>query len=208
MLIPGRSREGFRRLYNWYHEFYGSVERALGPSIDVVVEECIRALPGRRSKTALEYACGSGLLTLKIAPLFRSLAAKDLSTGMLERARRRAADLGVQGVSFTEGDLLDPGEPAKSVDFIFVSFALHLYHPDQVVEILRRLGRIAREAIVVLDHPRKWSFGSAVVERLEGSHYGQFIRTDFAAAATAADLRLADEREIESCLVLTFHPAP
>ena len=202
----GRDREGFKRLYNSFHKRYGRIERDLGPSLDAVVEDSIKTLPGREAKTGLEYACGSGLLTLKIAPLLRSLAARDLSTGMLERARRRAAELDVRGVSFAEGDLLDPDEPAKSFDFVFLSFALHLFHPDQEVEILRRLGRIAREAVIVVDHGRKWGLGTAFAERLEGSYYGLFIKTDFAAAGEKADLALTEEREIESCLVLTFRP--
>jgi ubiquinone/menaquinone biosynthesis C-methylase UbiE len=78
-----------KRFYNWFYTHYGSIEKTLGPELDMAVAECVVPLGDMTGKTALEHACGSGLFTLKIPPLFRAVVARDLSSGMLLRAGGR-----------------------------------------------------------------------------------------------------------------------
>jgi ubiquinone/menaquinone biosynthesis C-methylase UbiE len=198
-----RSHHAMMRLYNRIHHFYGSIEKSLGPKIDEIVRQKIATLPDVSSSTALEYACGSGLLSLKLAPLFKSVTSRDASTGMLSRARMRAKEAGA-GVLFREGNILAIDEEEKSYDYIFVQFALHLFPLETEKEILKKLCSVARKAVIIIDHNRKWSFPAAIVEWMEGGYYEQFIKQDFGAVARDIGCRSFEETEIEECLVLSF----
>lgn len=198
-----RSHRAMKRLYNRIHRFYGSIEKSLGPKIDEIVRQKIATLPDVSSSSALEYACGSGLLSLKLAPLFKSVTSCDASTGMLSRARMRAKEAGA-GVSFLEGNILAIDEHEKSYDYVFVQFALHLFPLETENEILRKLCSVARKAVIIIDHSRKWSFSAAVVEWMEGGYYDQFIKQDFGAVARDIGCALFAEAEIEDCMVLMF----
>lgn len=193
-----------RWLYNWFHRYYGAIEHHLDAKLDRVVRERIATLDGVGEMTALDYGCGSGLLTLKLAPHFSSVTGRDPSSGMLKRARSRVSSLGVDA-AFSEGSLLAVDEPDGSVDWVFVSFALHLFSPETATEILGNLLRVSRQGVIVVDHSRKRDWATALVERLEGSWYDRFIRMDFDEAARKAGGARFEETEIAECMVLTFH---
>ncbi len=197
-----RSPESMKRLYNWFYKYYRHVEHQIGPMLDEVVEQRIRTLPGISEMTAADFACGTGMLTLKLAPLFSQVTGFDQSAGMLGRARARAESLG-QSVRFVEGSLLDIRDRDVSFDWMFASFALHLFPPATGAKILENLLRISTQGVFVVDHSRRRSFATALVERLEGSWYDTFIRTDFAPIAARIGAKF-EEDEINDCMVLVF----
>ncbi len=198
-----RSAHSMRRLYDHIYRFYGVFEWTLGPKIDQILQEKIAILPDLSSSTALEYACGTGLLSLKLATMFKSVRSYDFSTGMLERAKAQARKVG-SPVNFYEGDLLDIREPANSYDYVFVSFALHLFPSETEKEILKRLCLVARKSVFIIDHGRKWSLGIAFFEWLEGSYYDQFIQTEFKEFSQEIGCKRFEEIEIEGLMVLHF----
>ena len=198
-----RSPDSMKRLYNWFFKYYHRIERHLDPMLDEVVAQKIRPLPGIDTMTAADFACGTGMLTLKLASLFKQVTGIDQSAGMLGRARARAESLG-QSVRFVKGSLLDIQDQDASFDWVFVSFALHLFPPDTEAKILEDLLRISTQGVFIIDHPRTRSFMTALVERLEGSWYDQFIRTDFASIADRIGAASFEEDEIDDCMVLVF----
>ena len=193
-----------KRLYNWFHNYYGSIERSLGPILEKVINEIKIGFPDTERKTVLEYACGSGLLSLMLAGMFKSVLGRDLSEGMIGRARTRAREFGVGNVEFGIGNILEPDENQGSFDYVFVSFAMHLFPPESEVRILHKLFRIAREAVVLIDHGRKWDMLTAIVEWLEGGYYDEFIEQDFSRFAGMIGARAFNEKQIEGCTVLVF----
>jgi ubiquinone/menaquinone biosynthesis C-methylase UbiE len=198
-----RSLPAMRRLYNRIYRYYGRVERELGPKLDIIVSERISDIPNAAESDVLEYCCGSGLLSLKLARIFKSVTAKDFSTGMLGRARERAKEAGYS-VNFSEGNILDIDEPENSYDYVFVSFALHLFPFETERQILLNFSRVARKGIFIIDHSRKWKLSYAVAEWLEGSYYDRFIKYDFKYIAEEMKCRYFEEYEVEDCLVLKF----
>jgi ubiquinone/menaquinone biosynthesis C-methylase UbiE len=199
-----RSFRAMRRMYNRIYRFYGRIEKVLNPKIDKIIAEKIIPLPNKEDSSVLEYACGSGLLSLKLAPYFKSVTARDLSTGMLRRAKERAKQAGVS-VDFSEGDILAITEQAKSYDYVFVSFALHLFPLETEKEILRKLYTVAKKAVIIIDHGRTWSFSSAITEWIEGGYYDKFIQQDFKPIANEFECRSFQEDQIENCTVLIFY---
>jgi len=193
-----------KRFYDRVHKYYGGIERSLGPVLDRILEKKIEPLPGRDSMTVLEYACGSGLLSLKLARLFKSVDGRDSSVGMIGRAESRGEELGIGNVSFRTGNILEPDEAPGSFDYVFVSFALHLFSPDEIPVILGKLLAIAREAVVIIDHGRKWEFLTALVEWFEGGYYDKFIKMDFAPVSASIGSSRLEEEQISECTVLVF----
>lgn len=110
----------------------------------------------------LDYACGDGLITRALKPLFSSAIGIDLSASMLEKYRETASRLGVgpgemMGV---RGDLLvanaQPTDPAlpdevlSNFDLVAISMALHhVEDPDFAIERLAARLKTGGKLLVV-----------------------------------------------------------
>jgi ubiquinone/menaquinone biosynthesis C-methylase UbiE len=202
-LYRRRSPESMKGFYDWFWRYYDRLEPVIGPNLDQAVKSRIASIENAREMSAIDYACGTGLLTVRIAPLFRSVTGIDQSTGMLSRARSRAERAGITA-DFRQGNLLHVEQASDSSDWVFVSFALHLFPPRIVSEILGNLLRVARRGVIVVDHRPKWSLLDAIAEWFEGSYYDQFIRIDFSAVATEIGAASFEELVLAKCMVLTF----
>ncbi len=198
-----RSPHSMKRLYNRIARFYGQIAGLLDQVLDPVVKQRIATLPNISSSTALEYACGTGMLSLKLAPLFKSVLSRDLSSKMLEIAKKRAGN-SFTSLHFSEGNILSIDEPENSYDYVFVSFALHLFPLETEKAILQRLYLIARKAVFIIDHDRKWSLLDAIAEWLEGGYYDQFIKFDFKSIAREINCTSFSEEEFTRCRLLMF----
>jgi ubiquinone/menaquinone biosynthesis C-methylase UbiE len=198
-----RPPESMRRFYNWFCRHYNSMEKTMTPTITGAVDAHVATIPGVSGKTALEYACGTGFLTLQLARLFKTVTARDASTGMLGKARFRAARACLT-VDFRDGDLLAIDEADNSADWCFISFALHLFSAADQEKILGRLLAVAREGVIIIDHTRKWEPLTAFVEWLEGSHYDIYVKTDFHAMANRLKVKSFTEISRKTCVVMIF----
>ncbi len=74
----------------------------------------------------LEFGCGTGSTAITHAPHVAHIRAIDFSARMLEIARDRAADKGVDNVTFEQGDIVTLEAPDASYDVILALSVLHL----------------------------------------------------------------------------------
>jgi ubiquinone/menaquinone biosynthesis C-methylase UbiE len=192
-----------QRLYNHIARFYGRIAGQLDQILEPVIRQRIASIPDASSSTALEYACGTGLLSLKLAPIFKVVNSRDISSKMLEIANFRAGK-SFNNLHFSEGNILSIDEPEKSYDYVFVSFALHLFPLETEKAILQQLYKIARKAVFIIDHDRKWSLLDAIAEWIEGGYYDQFITFDFKSIANEINCTSFSEEEFTRCRLLTF----
>ena len=81
--------------------------------------------PGDR---VLEFACGTGLTTVQIAPHVAAVRAIDISDGMVEKARARLA--GLPNVELSQTDLFNPCLEEGSFDAV-TAFNVLLYVEDR-----------------------------------------------------------------------------
>jgi ubiquinone/menaquinone biosynthesis C-methylase UbiE len=199
-----RSQQSMKKLYNWFYAHYGIIEKSLTSTMEEVTQSVIRILPDVSKKSALEYACGSGLLSLQLARYFKTVEARDQSSGMLERARKRAETAHLT-VHFNEGNILEIKENNNSYDWAFVSFALHLFAPEHEKDIVQKLLAVSRIGVIIIDHGKQWSPLSAFVEWLEGSYYDVFIKIDFSAFAKEIGASRFEEKTIKTSSVMIFY---
>ena len=86
------------------------------------------------SDWVLEFACGTGLLTLRLAPHVARLRGIDISPGMADIAREKARD--IPNVEITNTDLFDPCLEPGSFDAV-AAYNVLLYLPDLPAALAR-----------------------------------------------------------------------
>lgn len=83
----------------------------------------------RDSRSVLEIAAGTGLVTARVAPAERALVATDSSSEMLTVLRSRLDTEVLTNVEVQEADALDPDFADGSFDAVVIANLLHLL-PD------------------------------------------------------------------------------
>ncbi len=91
-----------------------------------VAAEITRRVRLTRHLDVLDFGCGTGLLTLALQPLVRSVTGADTSAGMLGVLRAKVRDRGLENVAtvLLEGDG-PPALPPARADLVVSSMVLH-----------------------------------------------------------------------------------
>ncbi len=94
----------------------------------------------RPDSVVLEFGCGTGGTARLHAPFVKHILATDISNGMLEIARERAAAEGVENVEFRRASIEDLDLPDGSFDAVLGLSILHLLRdPDAAIAKVHRL---------------------------------------------------------------------
>ncbi|WP_455448432.1 class I SAM-dependent methyltransferase [Natrinema thermotolerans] len=103
-------------------------------------------------EVVLDLATGTGAIALAIAPDADRVVGRDISDGMLEQAREKAADAGLENVEFDHGTFREPDYDGP-VDVVTSNFALHHLSDEE-----------KREAIAVIAdlEPRRFVLGDVM----------------------------------------------
>jgi cyclopropane fatty-acyl-phospholipid synthase-like methyltransferase len=101
-----------------------------------VADEIARRVELSRDMDVLDFGCGTGLLTLALQPLVRSVAGADTSSGMLDVLTQKVR---AQGLTNVEAILLD-GEAPLSVDarFHLIVSSMALHHVTHLAPLFNR----------------------------------------------------------------------
>ena len=107
-----------------------------------------------------EFGCGTGGTAIAHAPHVRSVRAIDFSTRMLDMARQRAAEAGVDNVTFEQGDITSIAVEPGRYDMVLGLSILHLLKDRQAViaqvyEMLKPGGRFV-SSTACLGDSMKW----------------------------------------------------
>ena len=95
--------------------------------------------PLNTSMNALDFGCGTGLLTLRLAPLVRSITGMDSSRGMLDVLRAKIAKQNLANVHSLLLDL-DAGDILTgNYDMIVSSMTFH--HIEKIAPVLNQFHR-------------------------------------------------------------------
>jgi len=90
-----------------------------------VARAIIERLPLTRQMTAMEFGCGTGLVTGLLAPRLGGVVATDTSTGMLAELDKKIAAFRLANVTTRQLDLSRDALPDERFDLIFSSMTLH-----------------------------------------------------------------------------------
>ncbi|MBB5351589.1 tRNA (cmo5U34)-methyltransferase [Haloferula luteola] len=133
----------------------------------------------RSGDRLLDLGCGAGNFTLRVMQECGTMDCTlvDLSTPMLERARKRVADAGATAIHTLASDLRDLELPENSFDAILAGAVLHhLREDDDWSHVFRQLhrwlrpgGRLYVADLVEFDDPR--------VQAKMWQNYGDYLTT-------------------------------
>jgi len=153
------------------------VERA-----QAVADDIVKRVPLTRAMRAMEYGCGTGLLSFMLRPRLGDITLADVSEGMLAVAARKIAAANEPAMRAVKLDLLCDPPPERRFDLIFSLMTLH--HIPDTAAILERFRSVLAEpgflAIADLD-AEDGSFHGAGFD----GHLG-FDREELAAKARRA----------------------
>ena len=88
-----------------------------------------KTVPLNRNMSALDYGCGTGLLSFPLKDELGAILAADSSAGMLDVVREKIAAQGVTNMTPLKLDLLADPPPAQRFDLIVTAMTLH-HVPD------------------------------------------------------------------------------
>lgn len=90
-----------------------------------------------RNMTVLELACGTGLLSMKLAPMVKHLEATDFSAEMIEQAKKKSHSTKLY---FSVQDATALPYAPESFDAVVISNALHLMpDPERALDEIKRV---------------------------------------------------------------------
>jgi len=95
--------------------------------------------PGDR---VLEFACGTGIVTVDVAPHVSHIRAIDISEEMVIHAREKVTKAGLVNVEVTQTDLFDPSLAEGSFDAV-LAFNVLLYL-DNFEEVMARISTLLK----------------------------------------------------------------
>jgi len=119
-------------MYHWA-DYYDLTQRGVAGDVEFYLDQAKQA-----GGKVLDLACGTGRISIPLAQAGVDVTGLDLSQEMLERARRKAADLGVaDSLCLLQGDMrsFDLGQTFSLIMIPFRSF-LHLLHIHEQMKAL------------------------------------------------------------------------
>jgi SAM-dependent methyltransferase len=124
-----------------------------GPEYRATLSLVVDHADPRPDDVVLDLGSGTGAVTLALAPDAERVVGRDISEGMLEAAREKAAQREVENVTFDAGRLREPNVDG-SVDVVTSNFAMHHLSDDE-----------KREAVDVIAglEPRRFVLGDVML---------------------------------------------
>jgi SAM-dependent methyltransferase len=109
------------------------------------------AAPGS-GDVVLDLGAGTGAIALALAADAGRVLARDISEGMMEEGRRKAADRGLDNVEFAYGEFREPNlDPDRGVDVVTSNFALHHLSDEEKREAIGVMAETSARRIVLGD---------------------------------------------------------
>lgn len=105
------------------------------------IADAIRArVPLDRTMRALDYGCGTGLLSFPLKDALGHITLKDSSAGMLEVLREKIALQDITNMSVRQADLTAEPLPDERYDLIYSAMTLHhIPDTDRILSVFHQL---------------------------------------------------------------------
>lgn len=147
--------------------------------VRAVATKMIETVRPDGSMNTLEFGCGTGLVTVLIAPEVRHITAMDSSEKMLSELQKKIEEMKLINISCLKGDLVSETLKDSSFDFIYSNMTYHHIHDGAALlnKLHKALSVNGRLVIADLD----LEDGSFHTD-MAGVHHPGFLRSDVVSA--------------------------
>lgn len=90
----------------------------------------------------LDYGCATGSIALEIASMAKDVHGIDISSNMIEIAKRKANERGMENLTFTKAAIFDESLGKESFDVILSMSILHLV--EDSAQVLERVNQLLK----------------------------------------------------------------
>lgn len=108
----------------------------------VFANEIIDYLKPDQSLNALEFGCGTGLLSFHLKDAFKSVTLVDSSEGMIKVLREKIAKSGIKNFSPIHINLLEEEHNLKDFDVVYTLMTLH--HISNIQSIIKTFNSLLK----------------------------------------------------------------
>lgn len=113
------------------------------------------------SDIVLDYGCATGTVAIEIADKVKAVHGIDISSKMIEAARRKAAERQIENIDFAQSIIFDERLQKASFDVILAFNILHFL--EDIPKVMQRLNELLKPGglfISAVPCHEKWSLGS------------------------------------------------
>jgi len=139
------------------------IDRALKEVRDIIVEQI------EAGSTVVDIGCGTGSLVFDLAERCKSITGVELSSKMVEHAKRRQQENCKENVNFIHSDAISlPHFQDQQFDYVTISMAIHEMPPDSRMKVLNEAKRIAKK-VIIADYvvPQPLNFDGIIIRIFE-----------------------------------------
>lgn len=98
----------------------------------------------------LDLGTGTGAIALALAPDAERVLGRDISSGMMDQARKKATEVGIENAEFAEGSFREPAV-SEPVDIVVSNFAMHHLGDDEKREAITTIAELGPRKFVLGD---------------------------------------------------------
>lgn len=91
----------------------------------ITANEIANSIPIEQKQRAMEFGCGTGLISFNLMDKFEHITLVDISKGMIEQLNKKILDSKVQNMTALEMDINQGAALQDKFDVIYTSLALH-----------------------------------------------------------------------------------
>jgi len=103
-------------------------------------DEIIAFIPKDKTNNALEYGCGTGLLSFELKDAFKTITLVDTSKGMIDVLKEKIEALNVTNFEPVLADLLEEKTEIANIDVLYMLMTLHhINDMDKAFKVFKNL---------------------------------------------------------------------